>query len=115
MTIEIDDRLYWDIDAWCHANDRLPVSWYILTALREKFLTDKFGDLNEKFNKKAEFVFEKPEDLPTFEIKETEPVHIAPSENAVQPSQQTVEGQPGVSETVENPEQPVKKRTLKIK
>lgn len=54
MIIEIPDRLYNDISSWCHANEKLPVQWYILHSLNEKFMTDKYGDLNQKMNKTEE-------------------------------------------------------------
>ncbi len=119
MTIEIPDRLYNDISSWCHANEELPVQWYILQSLSEKFMIDKYGDLNEKFKKKAAFMFDKPEDLPSFEEvlqKDTPEVYIPQQEKFTEPQQQTVEEPESISETVEKPEEPTKKkRTLKSK
>ena len=123
MIIEIPDRLYNDISSWCHANEKLPVQWYILHSLSEKFMIDKYGDLNEKFKKKAVFKLEKPDDLPSTPLdEETEPkqqtpeVHIPPQEKESEPVQHTVEEPESVSETVEKQVEPVKKkRTLKTK
>ena len=53
MLVDIDDRVYHDFMEWSLANgmsedDALK---YINRAFRDKFMTDKYGDLNDKFDK----------------------------------------------------------------
>lgn len=48
MTIVIGDRLYEGILEWCKANSK-DVMEYISTIIEERFMTDKYGDLNELF------------------------------------------------------------------
>lgn len=51
MLVDIDDRTYSDFIAWASANgmsDEEALK-YINRAFRDRFMTDKYGDLNEKF------------------------------------------------------------------
>lgn len=50
MKIEINDRLYNDFVVWAQANDMNEddMQRYIERAFRDKFMLDKYGDLNEK-------------------------------------------------------------------
>ena len=50
MNIEINDRLYNDFVVWAQANDmnEEDMHRYIERAFRDKFMLDKYGDLNEK-------------------------------------------------------------------
>lgn len=61
MKIEIRDRLYDDIAAWCEANSK-NTEEYIASCVEERFMTDKYGDLNVilGIEKKSEEVAEKP-------------------------------------------------------
>ena len=50
MNIEINDRLYNDFVVWAQANgmNEEDMQRYIERAFRDKFMLDKYGDLNEK-------------------------------------------------------------------
>lgn len=50
MTIEINQRLYDDFVSWAKANNMSDnnIDKYVERAFREKFMLDKYGDLNEK-------------------------------------------------------------------
>ncbi len=50
MKIEINDRLYNDFVVWAQANDMNEddMQRYVERAFRDKFMLDKYGDLNEK-------------------------------------------------------------------
>lgn len=51
MLVDIDDRTYSDFMEWASANgmpDEEALK-YINRAFRDRFMTDKYGDLNEKF------------------------------------------------------------------
>ena len=53
MLVEIDDRTYSDFMEWSAANgmtDKDALK-YINRAFRDKFMIDKYGDLNDKFAK----------------------------------------------------------------
>lgn len=54
MTIEINQRLYEDFISWAKANNMSEndIDKYFERAFREKFMLDKYGDLNDKIVKK---------------------------------------------------------------
>lgn len=58
MLIEIDDRLYNDFINWADANNMSESDRdkYIINAFRDKFMIDKYGDLNDKFKPKTPVV-----------------------------------------------------------
>lgn len=58
MIIEIDDRLYNDFVNWAKANNmsETDINKYIIRAFRDKFMIDKYGDLNDKFPTKQPVV-----------------------------------------------------------
>ena len=122
-TIEIDGKLYRDIEAYCTANAIEPEK-YIIKVLRERIATDKYGDLNEKFRKQEEPVH----------VDEVPPKHETPKAETQTVSQEplaetneevvTEKKQEPVSEPVDfakviedinTEEKPKKKRTLKTK
>lgn len=66
MVIEIDDRLFRDISAFCEANTgRLPgPEEYVRNAVRERYFKDKYGDLNEIVAKASPVPESVPEIVP---------------------------------------------------
>ena len=50
MTVEIDDRTWNDFIVWADANGigEDGMREYVNRAFRDRFMTDKYGDLNEK-------------------------------------------------------------------
>lgn len=46
-SIEIDNRLYKNIEGWCEVNG-IDIGQYITKALTERITLDKYGDLNDK-------------------------------------------------------------------
>ena len=115
-TIEIDNRLYSNIEAFCQANALEP-SYYIHKVLRERLAIDKYGDLNEKFRKIEEPLT--PNEV--YQEPEAE-LYIVPQETVTE--EERVEksydvSEPGdfakAMEVLGNEEKPKKKRTLKTK
>ena len=53
VEIDINNRLYDDIKEMCDLNG-IVIEEYILNTISDSFYTLKYGDLNEKFNKKEE-------------------------------------------------------------
>lgn len=53
MTVEIDDRTWNDFTVWAEANGMTADGMleYVNRAFRDRFMTDKYGDLNERFAK----------------------------------------------------------------
>lgn len=53
MLVEIDDRTYADFMEWAAANEMSEEDAlkYINRAFRDRFMIDKYGDLNERFAK----------------------------------------------------------------
>ena len=53
MNIEINNRLYKELETWAKANgmDDAGIIKYIEKALRDKLALDKYGDLNDKLKK----------------------------------------------------------------
>ena len=53
MLVEIDDRTYADFMEWAAANEMSEEDAlkYINRAFRDRFMIDKYGDLNERFVK----------------------------------------------------------------
>lgn len=112
MTVDIDDRIYSDFVAWAKLNnmDEAEMNKYINKAFQDRFMTDKYGDLNEKFEKNQpkktrktkpkEVVAETPE-------PEAEAIQVAPDEVSV----------PGQIEPAVEPEKPkaTRKKVLKSK
>ena len=47
MTIEIETRLYKNIEQWCEVNG-IDIGQYITKALTERITLDKYGDLNDR-------------------------------------------------------------------
>lgn len=70
-TIEIDNKLYKDILQWCEVNG-VDYLKYIEKTLRERLATDKYGDLNEKMNKKTSVKEKKEETVAEKEITSKE-------------------------------------------
>ena len=54
MIIEIPDRLYNEFTQWALLNNmtEADITPYIISAFRNKFMLDKYGDLNEKLTPK---------------------------------------------------------------
>lgn len=110
MTIELDNRLYKDIVQWCEINGVECIK-YIEKTLRERLATDKYGDLNEKIEKKfsvkekEEIMVEKPDTEVINNMKENKTEVVEEKEND------------NKKETLLVSEEPVvkKKRTLKTK
>lgn len=108
MEINIDNRLYNDFVIWANANglnsDKDKEN-YIIQAFRDKFMIDKYGDLNEKIKELKPKAKKDP--LPKIQEVQKQEAEI---ENA--------EPQPTVT-TSEDIEQPIKKtrrtKTLKTK
>lgn len=124
MKIDIDNRLYNDIEAYCSANALEPMK-YIEKVLRERLAIDKYGDLNEKLRK-----FVEPETKTAVEIpEETKGEPICQPRNVIVPQEpfsgdKTVKGESVeyVSEEgafakvigdISEEKKPKKKRTLK--
>lgn len=53
LNIELNDRIFNDIDAYCKANN-LDVNEYLVGIISEKHSINKFGDLNELLPKVVE-------------------------------------------------------------
>lgn len=55
MTIEIDNRLWNEFSIWAKANELNDNDMikYVVDAFRNKFNLDKYGDLNEKLNRRT--------------------------------------------------------------
>ena len=66
MLVEIDDRTYSDFMEWSSANGMSSEEAlrYINRAFRDRFMTDKYGDLTEKFAKPEPKQDIKPEKNP---------------------------------------------------
>ena len=122
--IEIDNRLYTSILQWCDANGFEPMK-YIEKALRERFATDKYGDLNDKVRKEdsgrnvpentlisPEIEFHTPQEKTKEKPKEVELVEQVLQEIDENP----IETAPETSEASGVEETPIKKkRVLKTK
>lgn len=108
--IEIDNRLYSNIEAFCQANALEP-SYYIHKVLRERLAIDKYGDLNEKFRK----VEEHPTPDKTHPEPESE-VHIVAQESVNNERVEELGDFAKAMEGLDNEENSKKKkRTLKSK
>lgn len=70
MTVEIDDRTWNDFAVWAEANGIGPdgMAEYVNRAFRDRFMTDKYGDLNDKF--------QAPGPKPAEPARESEPVPV---------------------------------------
>ena len=108
MDINIDNRLYNDFVIWANANGLTSdkdKETYIIQAFRDKFMIDKYGDLNQKIQD----LKPKAKQDPQPKIQEVQK-QVAEIENA--------EPQPTVT-TSEEVEEPIKKtrrtKTLKTK
>lgn len=100
MLIDIPDRLYNDFQQWALLNNmtEADIIPYIISAFRNKFMLDKYGDLNEKIAPKP-----KPKKTRT-KTKEKEQSEI--SENII--IEQSVIEEPQVIELPqETPESPI--------
>lgn len=112
MTVEIDDRIYSDFVVWAKLNnmDEAEMEKYINKAFQDRFMTDKYGDLNEKFEKK------KPTRTRKTKTKETavEPPEPEVATIQVATDETTV---PEQTEPVAEPEKPktTRKKVLKSK
>lgn len=51
LEIEIIDRIYHNIEAFCHVNNK-DIKEYIVNSIIERYNLDRYGDLNEKVHKK---------------------------------------------------------------
>ena len=108
MDINIDNRLYNDFVIWANANGLTSdkdKETYIIQAFRDKFMIDKYGDLNEKIKELKPKAKKDP--LPKIQEVQKQEAEI---ENAEPQSTVT---------TSEDVEEPIKKtrrtKTLKTK
>lgn len=118
--IEIIDRIYYNIAAFCEAN-RKDLSEYMTNAVVERYNLDRYGDLNEKLVKK-----ETPKKITTRKTVKKQEIEIESPKVKEEIKQTVVEEKPIVKieekqtiiETVvpTTEEQPKKtRRTLKTK
>lgn len=109
ITIEVDDKLGDNIKRFCKLNN-MTYTEYLSKIIEEKFNIDRFGDLNEKINKK------KPVLKPIEYVEEETDV---PNKDLVEPNQDVRTGTyieekkaPELNETIDTKK---KKRQLKTK
>lgn len=109
ITIEVDDKLGDNIKRFCKLNN-MTYTEYLSKIIEEKFNIDRFGDLNEKINKK------KPVLKPIEHVEEETDV---PNKDLVEPNQDVSTGTyieekkaPELNETIGTKK---KKRQLKTK
>lgn len=118
--IEIIDRIYYNIEAFCKANGK-DLAEYMADAVVERYNLDRYGDLNEKITKK-----EIPKKTTTRKTVKKPEIEIEPPKVEEEVKQPVVEEKPIVKKeekptiidsvvpTIE--EQPKKtRRTLKTK
>lgn len=110
MIIEIDDRLYNDFVNWANANNMSETdrNKYIVKAFKDKFMIDKYGDLNDKFQTKqsaVQNIGSKPEpinepinelngelnDEPDKKLKEVENITESPKPKRGRPRKQVIQ------------------------
>ena len=53
MTITIPDRIYHEFTAWCDINSIIPTE-FVYDAFYDKFMVEKYGDINKILNKTEE-------------------------------------------------------------
>lgn len=78
MLVEVEDRLYNDMVAWCGVNN-IDIVNYINNIIRKQLALDKYGDLNEKLSKKEE-----PKEEPTITVVEEPKVAVSVEEQPIQ-------------------------------
>lgn len=97
MTVEIDDRTWNDFAEWAEANgiDADAMREYVNKAFRDRFMTDKYGDLNERFAKQ--------------EPKRVEPEAVAEEPKTVITESSHDKPKPNMDEAPEKPRKKVLK------
>ena len=109
ITIEVDDKLVDNIKRFCKLNN-MTYTEYLSKIIEEKFNIDRFGDLNEKINKKKPVL--KP-------IEYIEEETDAPKKYLVEPNQDVSDGtyieEKKATELNETIDTKKKKRQLKTK
>ena len=109
ITIEVDDKLGDNIKRFCKLNN-MTYTEYLSKIIEEKFNIDRFGDLNEKINKKKPVL--KP-------IEYIEEETDTPKKDLVEPNQDvsngTYIGEKKAQELNETIDTKKKKRQLKTK
>lgn len=108
INIELSDRIYQDIEAYCKANN-LEISNYLVEIIEEEHSINKFGDMNEMFPKANEAKTVKAKTRKTKTDKQEEIIAITEQETH---TDKTVEiEKPTTVESVTTVTK--KKRTLK--